>query len=193
VRYPADHKAETHDRIVKKAAEEFRRNGLEGIGIANLMGTLGLTHGGFYAHFSTKDDLVLQASVSILEDNLARMLAAAEAAPPERSVQAILDYYLSPEHRDNPAFGCVLPSIASELSRRPECVREGFTKAMKAALERLAAFMPAKTKQARMDQSIALFSAMAGAVLLARAISDPELSDRVLRSSRLSLAAAFRR
>lgn len=193
MRYTTDHKTETHERIVAKAAEEFRRHGLDGIGIANLMGALGLTHGGFYAHFPTKDDLIVEASVCIVEQNAERLLAAAAAAPAGRAVQAIIDSYLSPEHRDNRAMGCIVPSLASELVRRPDSVRDGFSKAMAALFERLAAYMPGTTKRMRIDQGIALFSAMAGAVLLARAISDPDLSDRVLRSARRSLSENFAR
>ena len=191
MRYSPEHKSETHDRIVKKAAEEFRRNGLEGIGINNLMSALGLTHGGFYAHFPSKDSLIGDASVCILEENLARMVGVAEAAPSGKAVQAILDYYLSPQHRDNPAMGCVLPSLASELARKPKDVRRHFTKTLESAFDRLAALMPGRTQDKRKDQAIAFFTAMAGAILVARAVSDPALSDRILSSTRQSLAATF--
>ncbi|TAN47635.1 MAG: TetR/AcrR family transcriptional regulator [Rhodospirillales bacterium] len=191
MRYTQEHKSETHGRIVKKAAEEFRRNGLEGIGIASLMSSLGLTHGGFYAHFQSKDDLIGDASVCILEENLARMMAIAEAAPAGKSVQAVLDYYLSPQHRDNPAMGCVLPSLASELARKPQEVRDAFTKGLDEAFDRLAALMPGKSRDKRKELAIAFFTAMAGAILVARAVSDPELSDRILGSARQSLSATF--
>lgn len=191
MRYSPEHKSETHDRIVKKAAEEFRRNGLEGIGINNLMSALGLTHGGFYAHFPSKDALIGDASVRILEENLARMVGVAEAAPSGKAVQAILDYYLSPQHRDNPAMGCVLPSLASELARKPKDVRRSFTKTLESSFDRLAALMPGRTQDKRKDQAIAFFTAMAGAILVARAVSDPALSDRILSSTRQSLAVTF--
>jgi len=191
VRYSDNHKAETRQRIIAKAAEEFRRNGLNGIGIANLMSTLGLTHGGFYAHFKSKDDLISEASALILQENLGRMLEVAAAAPADRRLDTILDKYLSPQHRDNPAMGCALPSLVQELSRRPDAVRDTFTKSIDSVFTRLAAFMPGDTDEARKSHAIALLSGMAGAVQMARAVTDRTLSDRILTSARKSFSRCF--
>lgn len=193
MRYSAEHKQETHERIVRKAAEEFRRHGFEGIGIAALMGALGLTHGGFYAHFKTKDDLIDEACVSIMEENLARMVSATESTRPDNPVQAILDHYLSPQHRDNPGAGCLLPALASELARLPASSRHGFTASLNSVFERIAELMPEDTAEARKERAMVLFSAMAGSVLLARAVSDRKLSDAILRSSHQFLSETFGR
>ncbi len=192
MRYTPEHKMETHDRIVGKAAEEFRRCGLDGIGIATLMKELGLTHGGFYAHFETKDDLIAEASVVILDQSMTRLVAAAEAAPPGGRVQAIIDVYLSPLHRDNPGLGCILPALASDLARRPEAVRQGYTSRLATVLERIAPFMPANTPEDRRDQAIALLSAMAGTILIARSVADSGLSDRILAATRRMLSEIYR-
>src|SRR5947209_16632469 len=112
MRYSRRHKEETHNRLLKKAAEEFRRNGVQGTGIAPLMGRLGLTHGGFYAHFDSKNELIAEATGPMFEDALSRrMLAAAEAAPKGKAVRAIVTHYLSPEHRDS-REGCALAGLA---------------------------------------------------------------------------------
>lgn len=191
MRYPAEHKKETHERIVRKAAEAFRRHGFDGTGIAALMGALGLTHGGFYAHFRTKDDLIDEACASIMEENLARMVAAGEAAQPGNPVQAILDHYLSPQHRDDPGSGCLLPALASELARLPASSRSGFTASLNSVFGRIAELMPGDTAEARRERAMVLLSAMAGTVLLARAVSDRELSDRLLRSGHEFLSGSF--
>src|SRR5256885_10485319 len=102
MRYSRQHKQQTHNRLLKKAAEEFRRYGVQGTGIAPLMGWLGLTHGGFYAHFDSKNELIAEATGPMFEDALSRrMLAAAEAAPKGKAVRAIFNPYLSPGHRDS--------------------------------------------------------------------------------------------
>src|SRR2546427_5358718 len=99
MRYTRRHKEETHNRLLKKAAEEFRRNGVQGTGIAPLMGRLGLTHGGFYAHFDSKNEVIAEATGPMFEDALSRrMLAAAEASPKGKAVWFIFTYYIRTEH-----------------------------------------------------------------------------------------------
>src|SRR2546421_4269905 len=111
MRYSRRHKEETHNRLLKKAAEEFRRNGVRGTGIAPLMGRLGLTHGGFYAHFDSKNEVIAEATGPMFEDALSRrVLAAAEAAPKGKAVRAIVTHYLTPEDRDSPG-GCALTRL----------------------------------------------------------------------------------
>lgn len=191
MRYPPEHKVDTHERIVSKAAQEFRRCGLDGIGIANLMKELGLTHGGFYSHFDSKDDLIAEASVAIVRERMERLVATAEAQSPGRRAKALIDIYLSREHRDNADKGCILPALAADLARRPPPVREPYTKALSALFDRIAAMMPAKTASVRRSQALALFSALAGTILVARSVSDLAFSDRVLEASRLVLSEVF--
>lgn len=191
MRYPADQKAETHRQIVAAAAAEFRCKGLQGIGIAELMSQLGLTHGGFYAHFKNRDALVMEASVCAATESLDRLLAAATDVPAGKEVEAMLDFYLSPAHRDDVAHGCLLPALASEIARQSESVRNAFTESLQTNLAKIARYMPARDSDGRMAQAMTLISGMAGGVLIARAISDSNLSDVLLNSVRMQLLGLY--
>ena len=191
MRYSRQHKDETHNRLLKKAAEEFRRNGVQSTGIAPLMGQLGLTHGGFYAHFDSKNELIVQATVPMFEDRHARrMFAAAEAAPKGKAVRAIVTHYLSPQHRDGPA-GCALAGLAGEMARQPEPVRNAFISAMNDRLKRIAALLPGDDEKARFDQARLLMAGMAGTMMIAKAMTDRDVSDLFLEQARAFYVAAF--
>jgi len=191
MRYSRQHKDETHNRLLKKAAEEFRRNGVQGTGIAPLMGQLGLTHGGFYAHFDSKNELIAQATGPMFEDGLAgRMFAAAEAAPKGKGVRAIVDHYLSAQHRDSPE-GCALAGLAGEMARQPKSVRKAYISAMNHRLKRIAALLPGDDEKARFDRARLLMAGMAGTMMIAKAMSDRDVSDHFLEQARAFYAAAF--
>jgi TetR/AcrR family transcriptional repressor of nem operon len=192
MRYSSEHKAETHRKIVRKAAEQFRLQGLDGIGIAPLMSTLGLTHGGFYEHFKGKNGLIAEASVSALEDMLEVITNAMNAAPKGKELQGVLNYYLSPAHRDHPGKGCALPAIAADLARRPERLRQEFTRVLNAIFEQVAKGMPGESAKRRKEQAMAFFSGMVGTVLLARVVSDREMSDALLESGCRQLQVSLR-
>ena len=191
MRYSRRHKEETHNRLLKKAAEEFCRNGVQGTGIAPLMGRLGLTHGGFYAHFDSKNELVAQATGPMFEEGLAGwMLAAAEAAPKGKAVRAIVTHYLSPEHRDS-REGCPLAGLAGEMARQPEPVRNAYMSALNHRLKRIAALLPGDDEKTRFDRARLLVAGMAGAMMIAKAMTDREVSDHFLQQARAFYAAAF--
>jgi TetR/AcrR family transcriptional regulator, transcriptional repressor for nem operon len=191
MRYSRQHKEETHNRLLKKAAEEFRRNGVQGTGIAPLMGQLGLTHGGFYAHFDSKNELIAQATGPMFEDGLAeRMFAAAEAAPEGKRVREIVNHYLSPQHRDSPE-GCALASLAGEMTRQPKPVRNAYISAMNHRLKRIAALLPGDDEKARFDRARLLMAGMAGTMMIAKAMTDRDVSDHFLEQARAFYAAAF--
>jgi TetR/AcrR family transcriptional regulator, transcriptional repressor for nem operon len=191
MRYSRRHKEETHNRLLKKAAEAFRCNGVQGTGIAPLMGQLGLTHGGFYAHFGSKNELIAQATGPMFEDSLAeRMLAAAEAAPQGKGVRAIVNHYLSPEHRDS-REGCALAGLAGEMARQPEPVRNAYISAMNHRLKRIAALLPGDDEKARFDRARLLMAGMAGTMMIAKAMTDRDVSDHFLQQARAFYAAAF--
>ncbi len=193
MRYSAQHKAETHGRLIRKAAEQFRRRGVQGIGIAGLMGQLGLTHGGFYAHFKNRDDLVAAVTGQIFEETIARMIAAAEAAPEGKKVRALVDSYLSTGHRDHVSLGCLLPALAGEMARQPQSVRSAYTRGLNDYFHRIARYMPGTRQEERCDQARLLLSGMAGAMMVARAMTDPESSDKLLDSARKFFGSAFER
>jgi TetR/AcrR family transcriptional repressor of nem operon len=187
--------ARTRERLVETAARDFRAQGVAGTSIPSLMEHVGLTHGAFYAHFDSKEALVAEAYVRGLRETVDRLLRRAEAAPLGQGLQAVIERYLSPEHRDDPANGCVLPALASEVRREPAPVRHAFTNAFKEYIERLtpllAAHEPDADAKRRANDELILASGLAGAVLLARAVDDPELSDRILTSCRDFYLAAF--
>src|SRR3984893_12010809 len=191
VRYSRQHKEETHNRLLKKAAEEFQRNGVQGTGIAPLMGQLGLTHGGFYAHFDSKNELIAEATGPMFEDGLSRrMLAAAAAAPKGKAVRALVTHYLSPEHRDSPQ-GCALAGLAGEMARQPEPVRNAYISAMNHRLERIAALLPGDDEKARFDRARLLMAGMAGTMMIAKAMTDRDVSDHFLEQARAVYVGAF--
>src|SRR5207253_8427215 len=124
----------THQRVLKKAAEQMRRRGVQGTGIASLMGKVGLTHGGFYAHFPNKNALIAEATGPMLEEGVAEVIAAAEAAPDGKKVRAIVDTYLSPQHRDSREV-CPVSGLAGEMARQSESVRDAYTCAIEGRLK----------------------------------------------------------
>src|SRR6476620_7181301 len=119
MRYPAGRKQQTRERIVRAAARRFRSRGSQGAAIGDIMKDLHLTHGGFYRHFDSKDDLLVEAFEHGNDESHSPMLRAVENAPKGGEVKALIDAYLSLEHCDNPADGCPVPALATELSRRP--------------------------------------------------------------------------
>ena len=177
---------------METAAKEFRKKGLQGIGIANLMSRLGLTHGGFYAHFKDRDALVQEAAVCALHENLSRLLAAAESGSEAGEVEAMLRYYLQPAHRDDPARGCALASLAPEIARQPKRVRKAFTDLLKSNTSRLSKHMPGHTDALKLRHAMFLLSGMVGALAISRAISDPEFSDAWLHAARDHYTTFFR-
>jgi len=192
MRYSSEQKAETHKQIVSTAAREFRSKGLQGIGIVDLMSQVGLTHGGFYAHFKDRDALVAEASICAATEGFSRLIAVAEAAPPGDEVSAMLDFYLSAEHRDEHGYGCLLPALAADIARQPESVRSAFTELLKENLDKFSLYMPAGDTRTRFNQAMMLISGMAGGILIARAMNDPKLSKLLLDSVRTQLLGLYK-
>jgi TetR/AcrR family transcriptional repressor of nem operon len=184
MRYSAQHKEQTHERLVKMAAEQFRRRGVQGIGIAKLMGKLGLTHGGFYAHFDNKSELVAAATRKIFEELITYVEAAAAAATKGSELTAIINAYLSAGHRDSPTQGCLLPSLAGEMARQPQTVRKALTREFDEVANKISEYVPGASDEERRSQARVLLSGMAGTMMVARAVSDRELSDTMLAQGR---------
>jgi AcrR family transcriptional regulator len=173
MRYTSNHKAETRQRIIGEAARRFRKDGIEGTGLVPLMKALGLTHGGFYAHFESKDALVQASLDAAVEQSFERWQAPTDA----EQERAFIASYLSTAHRDDPADGCPLSSLAAELGLRGH--PSATTDTMVAGFsERLADCTT--TSAAGPDQGLVALAAMVGALTLARAVSDRTTSDRIL-------------
>jgi TetR/AcrR family transcriptional repressor of nem operon len=174
-------KAETHKRIVKIASKRFREDGLAGIGIAELMKEAGLTVGGFYKHFDSRDDLVAEAVGSAFGGWKRRVDAAASGGPPV-SYAKLIDDYLNHAHRDNPGTGCAFSALAAEIARSGKQTRALATEQIRNDLQLIASLLPGKSKRAARSKAILTFSALVGAMSLARAISDEALSLEILKT-----------
>jgi AcrR family transcriptional regulator len=191
MRYSSNHKAETRQRIIGEAARRFRKDGIEGTGLVPLMKALGLTHGGFYAHFESKDALVQASLEAAAEQTLERWQASGAGEPAANDaagtpLRAIIDWYLSPQHRDDPSDGCPLPTLAAELGLRgqPSATADTMVERMTAQLadSRLAVCAG--------HEGIVALAAMVGALTLARAVSDRDASDGILAAVRAALQPA---
>ncbi len=187
MRYKPDHKEETHQRIVEHAAKEFRTHGFESVGIVSLMGALNLTHGGFYAHFTDKEGLVTESVTLALRQNREILLAALKSG----GMNALIDHYLSEVHRDNPFLGCPLPALATEIARRSPESRDAFTKELSEFFDAIVPYMAGASDDQKRANVHFLFAAMAGAVSMARAVSDAHLSRNILESTREHLVHLF--
>ena len=184
-------KQQTHQRIVQNAAQQIRVEGVNGIGIADLMGQAGLTHGGFYAHFRNKDALLAEICHAGMAETLERLSQAVDHAPAGTELSALVNMYLSVSHRDDPATGCVMPTLAADIARRPEEVRTAFTKEFEEFLQRIVPLLPEDTEENQYDAAMVLLSGMVGALLLARTVNDAALSERILRVNRDFSTQAF--
>jgi TetR/AcrR family transcriptional repressor of nem operon len=180
MRYPAAETAEKHTRILEQAARLFRERGFAGVSVSEIMKATGLTHGPFYNHFASKEALVAESIEHASSKSLAEMTLAQRS--PEQMV-AYVRSYLSESHRDAPGEGCLLPALGSEIGHEPTA-QAGFTAHCKGMLARLAASFPWPAKRSARGESIRMLSAMVGAVMLARAVDDPALSDEILREVR---------
>ena len=183
MRYDADQKERTHRQILAEAANAIRTKGPDRVGVAEVMSKLGLTHGGFYAHFASKDDLVAQAITSMFEQGYANFLRRTEGLEPREALEAYVNWYLSQAHRDAPNRGCPLASVSGDLPRLPDAARSRYTE----GVERLTAGIAKLIKKLGIKNAEALalsaLAEMAGALALARATSDSERSDRMLQAS----------
>jgi TetR/AcrR family transcriptional repressor of nem operon len=190
MRYSVEHKKETHERIVKAAARQFRRSGRYGISIADLMSKLKLTHGGFYRHFASKEQLFVEAFEKGLEEIRTRMKRAADTHP-GNELKAIIEEYLSLEHCSNPADGCHMAALASEVSRCPKSVRSKIDRALSHHISEVAKFLPGSTEAERLSNAMVLGSGMIGVVAMARSVTDEHMRTNILEAAKKFYFDAF--
>jgi TetR/AcrR family transcriptional repressor of nem operon len=185
--------ARTRERIIESAADEFRRNGIETTGLAELMAAAGLTHGGFYKHFTSKDQLVAEAC-GYAVDSLAKWFVATPPSPEGKrdALQTLASAYLSAGHRDNPSGGCPFAALGSELVRADENTRAVAT----AGLQKIVDLIAQQYRDIRPDvakhRALVAFSTLVGALTLARLVTDPKLSNLLLREAAGSVGAGKR-
>jgi TetR/AcrR family transcriptional repressor of nem operon len=177
MRYGKDQKQATRQRILQAAGRRFKQDGIDGAGVAAVMSDAGLTNGAFYAHFASKEDLV----ANVLADQLRAQHERLDSQASDRAgLEAFVRSYLSPQHRDQPADGCPSAALLDEISRRPAATRQVFTDELMAEIDDIAARLdPADAEAARTD-ALTVFGLMVGTLQLARALTDRDLSDRLL-------------
>ena len=181
--------AESRKRILDAAATLFRETGFDGIGLGDIMKAAGLTHGGFYGHFGSKEDLEAQALSLALARSVTDWSELVDSAA-ARPLAALAGQYLSPDHRENVGEGCPFAALGSDTARRGERVRSAFTAGLEPFLALLSNIIPGRCKAQRRRKAIAILAEMVGAIILARAVNNPALSDEILTATSLSLSGA---
>ena len=177
MRYSKDHKQATRQRILEAAGRRFKQDGIDGAGLATVMSDAGLTNGAFYAHFSSKEDLV----ANVLAEQLRAQRQSLDAEPSDRAgLEAFVRSYLSPEHRNQFADGCLSAALLDEIARRPADTRDVFTEEVMGVVDDIAARINPNDVEAGRVDALTVFGLMVGTLQLARTLTDPQLSDRLL-------------
>jgi TetR/AcrR family transcriptional repressor of nem operon len=189
MRYSESHKQETHERLVKIAARMLREKGPDGFAVAELMNEAGLTHGGFYAHFESKEACVAEALREVFAQLAVNVQKSIEGLPPRHALATVIDLYVSPRHRDSAGDGCPVTSLNSDMPRQPPAIRDAFDAGVKAMVAR----MKDRLSSAGIDNAEglapAVLAAIVGAVSMSRAVGDKTLSDELLVAARSGIKA----
>jgi TetR/AcrR family transcriptional repressor of nem operon len=179
-----DQAAANREKILDVAGTLFRERGYDGIGVADIMKRAGLTHGGFYGHFVSKDDLAAEITARVLgrEGWLERLTGKSRPAMAD-----VVRNYLSPRHRDDPGHGCLFAALGSDVSRQPRVVRRAFTDGLRKRVDIVRDLLPGRSAAVRRQKAIAVMAGLVGALVLARAVDDRKLSDEILEAVAASL------
>src|ERR1700709_834786 len=184
---PQTKKAATHARIVDAAARAIRSRGYAGVGVADVMKDAGLTHGGFYAHFDSREALVIEAFSYAMDRSTDRWRKLAEQTPPDKRLAAIVDSYLTPVHRDDPGHGCAIPALSAEIARESPKTRKAFASRLEQMIDMIAAQIPDVPRKVARKQAMSSLAAMMGTLVLARVAGSGEFSDDILGAGRDAL------
>ena len=187
MRYSKDHKAATHARIVQNASAQLREKGARGVGVADLMKDVGLTHGGFYAHFGSREELVNEAIAAALDQNTESWRKLVTGKPAEARAAALVDDYLSTRHRDNPRKGCALASLAVDISREGAKTRRIFLNKLEGMVELLAAEDGRPPTSRERQKAFGAVATLIGALALARVAGSSALSGEILEAGRAAV------
>ena len=187
MRYDAEHKQKTRERVLKAAAKAIRAEGPHRIGVAAVMAEAGLTHGGFYAHFASKDDFIAAAVGQMFVEGRARLERAMEGRSPAQGLKTYLDFYLSAGHRDTRTSGCPLPFLSADAPRLTGPSRDQFAQGVAGLSDRLTDVLKQLGHSDAEETGSSMLSEMVGAVALARAEPHPERSDTILARTHASL------
>jgi len=184
MRYSKEHKQETHARIVRKASVRLREKGAHGIGVADLMKEAGLTHGGFYAHFDSREALVIEAFAYAMDRSMEHWRKAAENTSPEKRLAMIVDTYLTTVHRDDPGHGCAVPTLGAEIAREGPKARKAFAAKLDQMIDMIADQIPGLPRKSARKRATATLATMMGTLVLSRIVGNGEFSDDVLAAGR---------
>ncbi len=179
MRYEKGHRDTSRRRIIEVAARRFRSEGIAASGLSGIMQDAGLTNGAFYPHFQSKADLVAACVESALEAQSAQVRAGLEAG----GLDAVLDFYLSAEHRDDPANGCPSAALLPELARQPLETRALYAAHLQVMIDQVAAALPTDTAD-RQELALGVCSTLMGSLQLARAVADPKMSETILAAGK---------
>jgi TetR/AcrR family transcriptional repressor of nem operon len=186
--------AEHREHILDVAARLFRERGVAGIGVADLMKEAGLTHGGFYGHFASKEDLVAEACARSIAESLdvwerrAGNASGSGTSRARNALTALTGPYLSARHRDHPGDGCLMAALGADIRRQGPSVRRTVTEGVQRFADILARLVPGASKAARRKKALATYASLVGAMVLARAVDDPGLSEEILGATRSALS-----
>ncbi|MGY4831621.1 TetR/AcrR family transcriptional regulator [Sphaerotilaceae bacterium SBD11-9] len=187
MRYDAEHKQRTRERVLKEAAAAIRSEGPDRIGVAGIMARAGLTHGGFYAHFASKDELLVASITQMFDEACAWFEELSQGKPPAEGLSAYVGFYLSRYHRDHREASCPIASMAADLPRLNQAAREAFERGAARLTTLIAGRLDAMGRPDAGVLAVSMLSEMVGAVVLARSIADPDHSTAILRASRQAL------
>ncbi len=179
-------KAASHDRILDIAAARIRRDGVDNLSVDELMKEAGLTHGGFYRHFESRDQLVAEAAQRALTQGSAWTIAAARRGG-RRAYVSLVDGYLSVQHRDHPEDGCGLAGVAADVARAGGPARASYTRQVEICLDALANLLDTPDRQVDEREAVLTLSVLVGAISMARAVDDPDLSQQILTHAAAAL------
>lgn len=189
MRYDEGHSEKTKNRVVKIAAAQMRKHGPDKVGVADVMGRAGLTHGGFYAHFDSKDDLIAAAVDRMFEESRARFREWTDGKDRPEALRSYINAYVSRAHRDKPESGCAIAALSSDIRRQGSKARSAYDKGINSLLNSIASLLGEEDGVKRRALAQSMLAEMTGAVAAARAVADETLSDEILASARRSLRA----
>ena len=191
MRYPPEHKADIHQQIVKDASRRIRREGMAGTAVSSMMRDCGLTHGGFYKHFGSKDELLMESLSAAFQEIAERLAHVGQQSRPEEAWKAIVKTYLNPEFCDHVEYGCPLPALAPELVRADKAMKPRIFEELKRYKSRMLPFMPGQRTTDKERAFFSIFSTMVGAIEIARMLPEPAMREKVLASARELLLRSF--
>lgn len=179
MRVSREQASQNRERVLDVAARLFREKGFDGIGVADLMKAAGLTHGGFYGQFASKEELMAQACERgfVRAEQVWEQVA---AQAPDAPMAAVMRTYLSPQHRDNPGEGCVLAALGADIARQGPTLRHSITDGTRHMVALFAALMPGRSKALQRERALVAYASMVGALVLARAVDDEALSQEIM-------------